>query len=278
MIDNSIEARPQFGIADAPLVYEAIAEGSISRFMAVFSLDQTIDKIGPVRSARPYYIDWAEEFGGLYVHVGGSPDGLAQLAAAGVFNLDQFYNGSTFWRDQTRYAPHNVLTSTQLLRSLIEKKAWQVPAPQSSWVYKPEATLEQRPETTASFSINFGSASYVAQWQYDREKNDYQRLQGGVIMKDAYGTPVRAKNVVVMWVKSGIYDDYGRRFTTTIGSGKAEVFRDGVTVVGTWKRETKNARTRFYTAAGEEIAFNPGTTWIEVVPDTLSIQLVPVNE
>jgi hypothetical protein len=266
MIDNNVGARPPLGLSQANLVYEAIAEGSITRFLAIYDSALEIDKIGPVRSARPYYVDWAEEFEGIYAHVGGSEAGLAQLHSANVYNLDQFYQDQYFWRDYRRIAPHNVFTSTKLLNQAIENNSWDQTAEFDSWLYKDEQSLEEQENTAEIIKFDFGSPAHQVRWEYNEEDNAYQRFQANVKHQDLDGTQIMAKNIAVMYTKSIPIDDYGRRSTTTIGSGPAAVFLDGQVIKGAWKRPDRESRTRFYTDQGEEVTFNPGITWIEVVP------------
>src|SRR5262249_44865010 len=122
-IENSDDARPQSGLQEAGVVYEAIAEAGITRFMALFQ-ETGPQYIGPVRSLRPYYIDFAAPFQASIVHVGGSPDALAQVTSGGFRNLDQFANGGSFWRISTRYAPHNVYTAFARLDALNQSKGY----------------------------------------------------------------------------------------------------------------------------------------------------------
>ncbi len=123
MVENSPEARPQSGLVDAGVVYEAIAEGGITRFVTFFQEAQP-EVVGPVRSLRPYYIDWVRQFDAAVAHVGGSTQALRQVKAFGVKDLDEFANAGAYWRDSARYAPHNAYTSTENLDKLIKQKGF----------------------------------------------------------------------------------------------------------------------------------------------------------
>ncbi|MFH0779925.1 MAG: DUF3048 domain-containing protein [Parcubacteria group bacterium] len=265
MIDNMNVARPAYGLSRASLVYEAIAEAPITRFIAFFSGDEKIDRIGPVRSTRPYYVDWVKEINGVYSHVGGSPDALMTLLNYD-FDLNEFTSNEYFWRSDNHLAPHNVFTSSDLVLKAIEEKNWQLPADFGSWIFKPDAAMADRPEAQ-TVSVDFANPVYNVKWEYGKETNDYLRSEGGVAQKDAdNGAEIRAKNVAVMYVSSRVIDAVGRRSTKTIGGGEAVVFQDGKATTGTWKRDGLNSRTRFFDDAGKEISFNAGTTWIEAVP------------
>ncbi|MFW5888424.1 MAG: DUF3048 domain-containing protein, partial [Patescibacteria group bacterium] len=120
MIDNHKNARPAYGIDKADIVFEAEVEGSITRYLAIFNDYKEVEKIGPVRSARPYFINWASGVSALFVHCGGSPQALATIARSGIKNLDEFYKTSRFWRDKTLPRPHNIFTSGKELNDLLE--------------------------------------------------------------------------------------------------------------------------------------------------------------
>src|SRR5690606_23920743 len=124
MIENHYDARPLSGLADASVVYEAPVEGNYTRFLAVFPEDAEVQKIGPVRSARTYYLDWVSEYPDmLYMHVGGSPDALEKIKTHGIFDFNEFYRGWYYWRDSGRYAPHNVYTSSALFQKAMDEYA-----------------------------------------------------------------------------------------------------------------------------------------------------------
>ena len=121
MIENSPDARPQSGMNEAGIIFEAVAEGGITRFLVLYQETQP-QYIGPVRSIRPYYIDFALPFEAGLGHVGGSPDALRDIKTLGARDLDQFYNSGAYWRISERYAPHNVYTSFERLNALNQSK------------------------------------------------------------------------------------------------------------------------------------------------------------
>ncbi len=148
MIDEHVDARPQSGIDQAFLVMEAPVEAGIPRLLAFFSQDQKMEKIGPVRSARPYFVDWALELAALYTHVGGSNEALDKIKNGATFDLNQFWHDSQFWRVTDRDAPHNVYTSTDLLGSYVKQKQNAGrPAPlYGVWKFKTTEPTEVFPE------------------------------------------------------------------------------------------------------------------------------------
>lgn len=273
VIDNLSVARPQAGIAAAPLVIEAPVEGGITRLLAIFPEGADADRLGPVRSARPYFLDWAAEFDALFVHVGGSPEALEKIRTHDIRDLNEFFAGASFVRDRRRDAPHNAFTSSAKLAAADAKRYGDRPLPTvAGWRFKEDASAAERPES-AALAVRYGDARGMdVAWTYDRDANAYVRAQGGRPHRDEDGTPVRAKNVVVQFTAVSVIDDVGRRRITTVGDGDAVIAIDGVAVHGTWRKDARDGRTRFYDASGNQIRFNAGQTWIEVVPNGTEVQ------
>lgn len=271
MLDNFPEARPVAGLSQASLVWEAPVEGGMSRFLAVFPLTVSLARLGPVRSARPYYLDWAKELEALYLHVGGSNQSLKEVKSKKVFNLNEFYRGWYFWRDLSRTRPYNVYTSSELIN-----RAWQeegerknfAPRELESWLFKDEAELKDRGEGE-NIVIGFGKVQVG--WTYHREENFYERFEDGEKQKDESGLAITAKNVILQYTSIQVLDEVGRRQIKTVGSGKAVIFRDGKQIVGTWQKRSLISRIRFFGPDTKEIEFNPGTTWVEVVAEGINI-------
>jgi len=268
MIDNHVDTWPQAGIDKAFLVIEAPVEAGISRFLAFYSNDQDVDKIGPVRSARPYFLDWNNELDGLYVHVGGSDSALDQISSGGTFDLNQYWLDSYFWRALNRYAPHNVYTSAKLLKRYVGTKEQAGVAPKrlyDTWKFK-DTDLSGEPEVK-NISVTFDVPSYVTQWNFDLESYRYLRSQSGSVHLVEGGTQISSDNIVVIVTDVEILDSIGRRSIRTIGEGKAFLFRDGKQFEGIWKKESESNRLRFYDSNGNEFELNAGVTWIEVISD-----------
>ncbi|MEK7073643.1 MAG: DUF3048 domain-containing protein [Patescibacteria group bacterium] len=265
MIENHSDSRSQSGLSAAKLVFEAPVEGGITRFLAVFAASSTVREIGPVRSARPYYLDWAFDLGADYAHVGGSPEAFTKIARLRLHDIDEFAYGATaFWRSSRRYAPHNAYTSVELLNGVREERAWAATSTAASWRYADPETPEERPTSTPNLVIDFSAPSYRVEWRYQHGDNAWRRFQAGAPHADLDGTPIMAKNVVVIRTETQVVDAVGRLKLRTIGSGKAWVFRDGRMITGRWKKLAAEDRIHFETVDGKEISFIPGPTWIEV--------------
>lgn len=267
MVENSADAWPLAGLEDAFLVIEAPVEGMIPRFEAFFEASGGPDKIGPVRSARPYYLDWADELDAVYVHVGGSPEALERIEEFGTIDLNEFFQGEYFYRWSSRFAPHNVYTTMEDLVSALKElqRIFAFDTPEyAAWLFKDgEASGEAK-----SLAIDWTSGiTYDMTWNYDATRNLYVRAQGGTANFLEDGAEATANNVVVMESDIEVVDRTGRRHIRTTGEGNALVAQDGRVVVATWKKEMRTSRMRFYDGEGNEIVMNAGKTWIAVVGD-----------
>lgn len=275
VIENLVSIRPQSSLGQANLVYETLAEGGITRFLALYSAGQDIDRIGPVRSARLYFVDWAEEYSGLFAHVGGSPQALGALGTEEYLtDLNQFGYSQFYFRDDNIGAPHNLFTTSELMTFALRDLDLQNSAPDyDPFLFKKDTDKKNRPETVDPIGIEFSSADYAVEWRYDRDSNSYLRWNGGIEHMDANtNEQIRAKNIVVQYVDSSLIDtESGRLDITTLGEGNAIVFQDGEAITGTWKKTERGDRTKFYDEGGDEIKMNAGTTWIEAVPNTKEV-------
>ncbi|HWQ99351.1 MAG TPA: DUF3048 domain-containing protein [Candidatus Methylomirabilis sp.] len=272
MVENSSDAWPLQGPARADLVIEAPVEGSITRYLLFFDASTTVDEIGPVRSARPYFVDWAEGLQAMYAHVGGSPASIDLIAGKkGFRDLNEFWNGWAFWRSAKRTAPHNVMTRSELLRRAAEKKMF-APADFHSWYYREFPTSTREGGVVDRIIVPYEGA-YRASWEYDTERNDYVRYRNGDDLTDADGTPIRVKNVVVILTDAAVLDDVGRLKLRTTGSGKALIFHDGEKKNATWSRAA-GEHIRFLTIDGLDAPFARGKTWISVVTSAAAFDKV----
>jgi len=269
IIENQIDARPQSGLSQAGVVYEALAEGGITRFLAFYQ-DGQAGKIGPVRSVRTYFVDWALEFGAPVAHAGGNVDALDLIGPLGMKNMDGLYNGpsSAFYRVSDRYAPHNFYTSSSALDKLEQQLGYYQP---SSFTPSPRKT--DTPEATAShpvIKLNYSYNGYQVEYDYDAAHNDYVRFLDGVPHIDREtGQQLRTKNLVIEIMPTS----YGLTrlgeqtvIMQTVGQGRALVFRDGGVVEGTWRKTSHNARTLLLDANGAEIPLDAGSTWYGILP------------
>lgn len=269
MIENSLDARPQSGLQDAGVVFEAIAEGGITRFIALFQ-ESTPQYIGPVRSVRPYFLDWAYPFNASIAHVGGSPQGLAEVRG-GMRDIDQFFNPGSYWRTSTRYPPHNMYTSFAKLDALNKAKGHKS-SKFTPWERKDEAPLKV--PKVKSIDLAISSYYYNVHYAYNAKTNSYYRSEGGKphvnlrSAKDKTGRQLHPKVVVVMVMPYGFYPDgYHSKYGDT-GSGRAYIFQDGGITKGLWKKTSRGSQLKFITSGGTPIKLNAGQTWVTTLSAT----------
>lgn len=264
MVENHSDARPQSGLDKADVVYEAVVEAGITRFMAVYA-NREAEVVGPVRSARHYYVYWACEYNAIYAHCGSSPQGYDALRAVGLTSLDDTYGTGSFWRSNDRVAPHNLYASTRALRDSAED--WG-----SGWLsglrFRPTDAAAEKPEVTEIRIVH--PDQYTVVYTYSKEDNAYLREMEGFPHVDAYsGVQYQPKNVIVEFVEAWRIpgDTAGRMDMALVGQGDAYVFVGGKAIKGSWIKPSLTAPTHYVDASGNDIVLNPGQTWIQVVPD-----------
>jgi hypothetical protein len=270
MIENHPDARPQSGLDKAKVIYEAVTEGGITRFMAIYG-PEGASKVGPVRSARTYFVDYDVEYDGFYAHVGGNLDALELINQLGVKDLDQFrYGSEAYWREPDAYkaTEHTMYTDTEKLWNIAKNNGWDMKATFDSLPFKEEANKDQRPESQ-SVTINFSSSGYLVNWQYDKGCNCYLRNMAGEQHKDAQsGEQLKSKNIVIQelerWYAPTSINEEGWAMQT-VGEGNVKVIIDGKTIEGKWKKDNIHSRTQFYDSNGNQIKFDPGVTWYEII-------------
>jgi len=296
MIENHQESRPQSGLSKADVMYEAVAEGGITRFLAVFYCGAVAEEvtIGPVRSARTYFMDFASEYGDypLYAHVGGAnvpgpANALGQIGDYGWLDkgndLNQFSLGfPVFWRDYERIGhpvatEHTMYSTSEKLWEVAQKRGltnvdeegneWDADFIQ--WQFKDEAKLDDRGDVNKiEFSFWKNNPEYAVRWEYQKDNNNYLRFNDSQPHKDLNNdSQLQAKTVIIQFMKEkGPIDGEKHMLYTTTGSGKALIFQDGEVIDTTWVKAKRQSRTKFTNSSGKEISLNRGPIWIEIVP------------
>jgi hypothetical protein len=278
-VDNYPDARPQSGLDKADIVFEEPVEGGITRYAAVFQCQEATGLVGPVRSARNIDIGILGQLGTpLEVHVGGINPVLANIDASPIVNVDLGDNGSIITNPAGREAPYDTYSTTAQM-----------------WGTHPTMTTPPQPlfsysNTTpagtpvASVNIDFSGTSDVT-WKYNPSISAFQRFYNGTTPDMlADGVQNTAANVVVQYV----HITYGPWLENSSpdslevqadlypnATGFAEIYRGGVGIGGTWSRATLGSPTQFHTAAGATITLQPGQTWVELVPDTIKVNVTP---
>ncbi|MFH0834617.1 MAG: DUF3048 domain-containing protein [Patescibacteria group bacterium] len=256
VIENLPASRPQMrGLNEAGIVIEALAEGGITRFLAVFDTSE-LKKVGPVRSARPYFVDWAEEFGGALVHAGGSDDALAEIAKTKLVNFDEKEDSDVLFRDFQYLKPHNLFVNLAEARKSITKNN----LPEIWFDFSGE--IPRDAATVKKFSLDFSLPSYFVEYNYDSTDGKYDRKLGGEI-HSAGNIPIRPTNVIIQFTEYFPIDDAGRLQLRTTGEGVAWYFSEGKFWRGVWKKI--GGRTQFFDNFSKPVSLNPGQTFIEVL-------------
>ncbi|MBI5135688.1 DUF3048 domain-containing protein [Candidatus Uhrbacteria bacterium] len=266
VVDNMIDARPQSGIDRALWVFEFPAEATITRWLAIFSLDQVgVTEIGPVRSLRPYMAEVARSLSAVVVHSGGSPDALKLVGrfAKDYPSINEFANAPLFWRDRSRPAPHNLYTTVlRLMTHPLVAPAQRTLKP-LPWANTRESAVDDAQKT---LTIHY-SEPYTARWQYRPDEEVFYRVdEKGAVIKLRDGNPITAKSIVVQSTDISVLDAIGRRSMRLTGSGDAMVFEQGHVELGQWQRQKPSDRTTLVLSDGQPLPLGPGRVWWTIVP------------
>jgi DUF3048 family protein len=276
-VDNYPTARPQSGLDKADVVFEEPVEGGITRYAAVFQC-QDAASVGPVRSARNIDIGILGQLGNpIEAHVGGIQPVLANIDASPIVNVDLGNYGNIINHPAGRYAPYDTYSTTSLIWGTHPTMVTP-PAPLFTYSKKTPAGTP-----ASTMHIDFSGTSDVT-WKYNSTFGVYLRYYNGTtpdLLAD--GTQNAAANVIVQYV----HISYGPWLENSEGglevqadlypnaSGRSEVFRGGVGIPGTWQRSTLGSPTQFLTSTGAVISMQPGQTWVELVPDTITVTTTP---
>jgi len=295
MVENSTDARPQSGLSSADVIYEAVAEGGITRFLAIFYCHDA-DFVGPVRSARIYFLKELQGYGQypLYAHVGGAnTDGPAdalgeveELGWAGYNDLNQFsVPFPNFWRDYERLpnraTEHTMYSSTAKLWDYAKSKrklsnvdedgkAWD--STFTPWTFKEDAPASNSSAPKITFGFwDASKAGYGVTWNYNKSTNSYTRVNGRAPHLDKNtGKPLTAKNIVIIFAdESAANDGYegGQHLLyDVLGTGDGLVFQDGKAIKVKWSKKDEESLLQVVDTTGTEVSFNPGQIFVEILP------------
>lgn len=263
MVNNHPKARPQSGLHKADLIYEVLAEGNVTRFLAIFQSEQP-DIIGPVRSARDYYIDLSKGYDAFYISHGWSPSAKEKLTAGEVDYLNGlFYDGTLFWRDRSRKAPHNSYISFENIQKGAEKKGYSLSEKVKPLSFSKEMLTG---EEVVQFVVQYDdSPNWTVKYFFDEELNQYKRYSGDELTIDRETEqPTLLDNIFVVEMKHKIIDNYGRRSIDVYAGGSGYLFKQGNMLEVEWKNV--DGRILPY-KDGKLVPFAPGRTWINIVPN-----------
>ena len=270
IVEGDPGARPQSGLDKASIVYETVYDpAATTRFLALFGENEA-DKVGPIRSVRTFFVDWAHGYDAFLGHWGGNVDALDQIRKENAPDLDEFSYANLYWRERNKASDHSGYTSTIKLREQATKNNYSTANNFSIYKFKDEDPATVLPDSQ-KITIDYSSAQYKVEFVYDKATNSYKRNIAGSADKDAVTkNQLNPKNIAIMTVArkqtTTRINESGYTMTTT-GSGKARIFMDGKEISGTWKKNSADEREIFYDDAGNEIVWNRGQLWIGVVAD-----------
>lgn len=266
IIENHPTSRAQMrGLHEASIIIEALTEGGITRFLAIFDTSE-LKKVGPVRSARPYFVDWAEELGGAFAHAGGSVAALEQLQTSNLLDFDE--DGETLYRDFRYLKPHNLFVNLAAVRESLDRLRWDNNLAEPWFDFSGEIPAAASP--VKEFSLDFSLPSYYVDYVYDPASGDYQRLVGGV-EHTSNSDEVRPRNIIVQFTEYWPIDDIGRLDLRTTGEDVAWYFSGGKYWQGTWRKS--GGRTHFLGQGGQSVRLQPGQTFIEILDNSTRVKL-----
>lgn len=277
MIDNNSDAWPQAGLSQAQLVYNTLVEGGTTRIMAVFANTEEVKKIGPIRSARPYYLEWAKGLDALYAHSGGSAEALEKINNLGLKDLNEIsYLGTIyFYRDDRKLAPHNLFTDSEKIRAARKYFNLDTQTPvYQSWQFSAKAANYM--ESAQQIKIDYSAGVlFDIKYIYNTSTEKYLRYQNEEPQIDANNQEqLEVKNIVIQFVPEEIHLDAADRLKMDVlGEGEAWIFNNGKMMRGFWKKESSIQRTFYYNNNWQEIVFQQGNIWIEMVPGNREVNV-----
>ncbi len=279
MIDNHKGAMPQAGLNEAYAVYEIIVEGGETRLMALFK-GKNLDKVGPVRSSRHYFLDYALENDAIYVHFGFSPQAKNDIAKLGVNNINGIYESSTsFWRVKDKYAPHNAVTSTEKILEIAKKDGYSITSNKESVLNYVADPVELESDINASTVTIPYSDSNTVRYEYDEEAKKYTRYSRDIKQVD-WDTKetVKVKNIIITFCKNTRLDDGENKDRQTIDNIKTldgYYITNGKAIKITCEKTSRSGQTVYKDLNGKEIEVNDGNTFFQICPIDSEVTFTP---
>lgn len=278
MIDNSKDAFPQGGLNDAYLVYEIIVEGGESRLMALFKGTNPA-KIGPVRSSRHYFIDYAMENDAIYAHFGWSPQAQSDIASFQINNINGLIESDeVYWRVKDKKSPHNVATTIEALKASAEKKNYRLTSEQKSVLHYVVDEVEIENGISAeTITIPYSGKANTVKYEYDQNTKRYQRYDKGVKEHDwATEKPITTKNIIISFVRNYTLTDSenkGRQGIKNIGTLDGYYITNGKAIKIVCEKTSRGEQTVYKDLEGNEINVNDGNTFIQLCPIDAKVEI-----
>ena len=291
MYDNNVGNYAHAGLQDSYINYEIIVEGGLTRIMALFK-DKDVALIGPVRSSRHYFLDYALESDAIYTHYGWSTYAENDIKSLHVNNINGLYDDEPFWRDSKIAAPHNVFTSTNKIYEYAKKKNYKTTSndwkllnyttdnvvlnkPIGTQTVKNEETGKnekidiENPELIKADSLSIPYSNYqIRSYQYNSDKKVYMRFMNGEAHIDKItNQQLSFKNIIIEKVSNRQLDSYGRQELNTTPSGEGYYITNGYALPIKWNKESRTSKTIYKYSNGKEVKINDGNTFIQIIPE-----------
>lgn len=275
-IDNVAAALPQAGLNDAMLVYEVYVEGGLTRFLAVFK-GVNVDTIGPVRSARPVFIDYALENNSIFVHYGGSDKALEEVSKLKIDNVNGIESPeNVFWRTSEKKAPHNALTSTERIMNYVNKRKYKTTDTERTLLNYVVDPVNLEGGMSAK-TVNIPYSSAKVKYVYNEETEVYERYVGDKPRKDwMSGDTLTTKNIIITFANNYSTDEengYGRQQIENIGNKDGYYITNGKAIKIKCEKKTRAGKTVYKDLEGNEIEVNDGNTYIQIVPPGTNVTM-----
>ncbi|WP_069649335.1 DUF3048 domain-containing protein [Caloranaerobacter ferrireducens] len=274
MYDNHPRARWQSGISQAEIIYEFLVEGKYTRYMALFLLNEP-ELIGPVRSARPYFITTLLEYDPVYVRCGGSEAAKADVKKLKIADIDALTSSKrVFWRyNKTgKRKPHNLYTSMEVIRKTQKERKYRLKGNFEAFEFnKEDINIDGIQANTVKIEyFDNNTTKYV----YDEEDKVYKRYKDGKLHVDELDKSIiTAKNIIIQRAKTKVIDSYGRLAIELVGKGKGIYITNGKAIDIGWEKKTRESKTLYFDLSGNRIKLNPGNTWIQVVKPSTKVTI-----
>ena len=274
MIDNHIDAMPQAGLLEADIVYECLVEGGESRMMLILK-DKDLSKVGPIRSSRHYFLDYALENDAIYVHYGWSPKAKSDISTLGVNNINGIFESSkSFWRVSDKYAPHNAVTSTDNILKIAKRKEYETKTKQDTVLnyVADEVNLEDG-QDAYTISIPYSDHNTV-KYTYNEKKKTYTRYSRGKKQVDwTSGKDVTTKNIIIEKAKYTTLDKKGRQDVDNVKTLDGYYITNGKAIKIKCEKQSRKGQTVYRDLDGNEIDVNDGKTFIQICPLSSKIKI-----
>lgn len=287
MIDNHKSAMPHAGLSKAYMIYEIIVEGGETRLMALFK-GKDVDKIGPVRSARHYFIDFALENDAIYTHYGWSPQAESDIKSMKINNINGISEKtSDFWRVKEKAAPHNVLTSTSKIYEIAKNKKYRTTSDVNSVLnyvvdevnledlYKTEESEETESNVKNANEIKISySQSNNVRWTYDEGNKNYIRYSKNIKETEWFEkNDVTSKNIIIEFIKNQTIDEKDRQTMNTTGTKNGYYITNGKYIPILCSKSSRTSKTVYKDTNGNEIKVNDGNTFIQICKEEKNVEI-----